>query len=61
MLRVGLLRTMGESPYPENVLTGSRNNATFNNAGVEILLTKKVIATNHEAKEFLESDYNVND
>ena len=26
----------------------------------EIILTKKVSATNHEAQEFLDSDYNVN-
>ena len=37
------------------------NNAIVKNAVDEILLTKKVSATNHEAPEFLESDYDAND
>ena len=50
MLRVGLIRTTEAAPYP----------AIVNNAVDEILLTQKVSATNHEAPEFLDSDYNTN-
>ena len=33
----------------------------MNNAVDEVLLTQKLSATNHEAPEFLESDYDAND
>ena len=36
-------------------------NAIVNNTVDEILLTQKVSATNHEAPEFLDSDYDAND
>ena len=37
------------------------SNAIVNNAVYEILLTQKVSATNHEAPEFLNPDYDAND
>ena len=37
------------------------NNSIVNNEVDEIILTKKVGATSHEAPEFLDSDYDAND
>ena len=62
MLLVGLLSTTGADPYPGKKITGSKKkNSIVNNIVNEILLGQKVSATNHEAPEFLESDYGAND
>ena len=60
-LIVGLLRTAGAYPYPVKNLTGIRKTTPFYTAVDEILLTQKVSAINHEAPEFLDSDYDAND
>ena len=56
-LIVGLLRTAGIVPCPGKINRQKENNAIVNNAVDVILLTQKVSATNHEAQEFLDSDY----
>ena len=49
-------------PIPRETLNiQQENNATVNNAVDEIILTQNVSATNHEAPEFLDSDYDVKD
>ena len=52
----------GKIPLPrKKVNKQQENNAIVKNEVDEILLTKKVNATNHEAPEFLDSDYDEND
>ena len=51
----------GNSPVPRKKNNRKQeNNAIVNNAVDEILLTQKVNATNHEAPEFMDSDYDAN-
>ena len=59
-LIVGPPRTAGAVPHPEKINKQQENNAIVNNAMDEILLTKKLSSTNHEAPEFLDYDYNAN-
>ena len=57
-------KELGSIPTPRVNFNGRQeNNAIVNNAVDEILRneTQRVSATNHEAPEFLESDYNAND
>ena len=58
MLKVGLLRTIGEALYPGTFNRQQENNSVVNNAVFKTLLTQKVSATNHKAPEFMDSDYN---
>ena len=52
----------GNSPVPrETINRHQENNSIINNSVDEILLTQKVSATNHEAPEFLDSNYDSND
>ena len=52
----------GNIPVPRNFFNGQQeNNAIVNNIVDEILLTQKVSATNHEAPEFLDTDYDAKD
>ena len=52
----------GSSPVPRKKINiQQENNAIVNNATDEIILTQKVSATNHEAPEFMYSDYDSND
>ena len=62
MLTVGLLRTAGASLYSEKINRQQENNDIVNNAVDEIALneTQKVSATNYEAPEFLDSEYDAN-
>ena len=54
-------RYCGSSPlYRGNFNRQQENNAIVNNTVDEIQLTQKVSATNHEAPEFLDSDYDAN-
>ena len=51
----------GSSPVPRKQLNRKQENKDIvNNAIDEIILTQKVSATNHEAPEFLDSDYDAN-
>ena len=51
----------GNIPVPRKSCNRQQeNNAIFNNSVDEILLTQKVNAKNHEAPEFLNSDYDAN-
>ena len=52
----------GSIPVPRFLNRHQENNAIFNNAVDEIILneTQKVSDTNHEAPEFLDSDYDAN-
>ena len=50
------------SPVPrKRIKRHQENKSIVNNAVDEILLTQKVSATNHEALEFLDSDYDAKD
>ena len=60
-LIVGLLGTVGASSCPKIINSQQENNAIVKNTVDEILLTQKVSAINHEAPEFLGSDYDAND
>ena len=49
------------SPVPRMGITRQQeNNTIVNNSVDEILLTKKLSATNHESPEFLDSDFDAN-
>ena len=58
---LSLLRTDGAVRAQDKITRKQENNAIVNNAVNKILLTQKLSATNHEALEFLDSDYDAND